>query len=164
MTYLTPEIITNWIAALKSGQYLQGIGKLRSVYDKYCCLGVLCDVLHQTQQVGEWEQNSTRDISDGVSWYLTFPSSHEEPITSAYLLTGYIGQEFSYLFNQPTVKAVFLDYLKHANPRVDQKFSHLFNQPTPSDIFVWLNDKFLVPFPVLADLLTTALPHMVFEE
>lgn len=34
-----------WVAALKSGDYKQGVGRLRDKDDHYCCLGVLCDVL-----------------------------------------------------------------------------------------------------------------------
>lgn len=34
----------NWIAALRSGKYKQGKRKLR-VEDRYCCLGVACEVL-----------------------------------------------------------------------------------------------------------------------
>lgn len=36
--------IKKWVDALRSGQYKQGQGQL-SVDNKYCCLGVLCDVL-----------------------------------------------------------------------------------------------------------------------
>lgn len=32
-----------WIAALRSGAYKQGKGRLRRG-DSYCCLGVLCEV------------------------------------------------------------------------------------------------------------------------
>ena len=40
-----------WLEALRSGKYKQGRGKLRSVDDEFCCLGVLCDISGQ----GEWE-------------------------------------------------------------------------------------------------------------
>lgn len=32
-----------WLKALRSGEYKQGSGQLRSD-DRYCCLGVLCDI------------------------------------------------------------------------------------------------------------------------
>jgi hypothetical protein len=38
------EVKSKWIAALRSGKYTQGFGRLRSGDDCYCCLGVLCDV------------------------------------------------------------------------------------------------------------------------
>lgn len=36
--------IRGWVAALRSGKYQQGLGCLRSLGDKFCCLGVLCDL------------------------------------------------------------------------------------------------------------------------
>ena len=41
------ELVKKWTTALESGEYEQGIGKLRSPDDKYCCLGVLCDIMEQ---------------------------------------------------------------------------------------------------------------------
>lgn len=33
-----------WLDALRSGKYKQGTGVLRDQYNRFCCLGVLCDV------------------------------------------------------------------------------------------------------------------------
>lgn len=44
---MNPEIKAQWIAALRSGEYQQGRGYLNSHTeegDKFCCLGVLCDL------------------------------------------------------------------------------------------------------------------------
>lgn len=41
------KIKTKWVAALRSGEYKQGRGALRkkdSGGDRFCCLGVLCDI------------------------------------------------------------------------------------------------------------------------
>ncbi len=38
------EVFGNWLKALRSGEYEQGFGRLRSEDDEYCVLGVLCDV------------------------------------------------------------------------------------------------------------------------
>lgn len=38
------EVKDKWIEALRSGEYEQGIGRLRSSENKFCCLGVLCEV------------------------------------------------------------------------------------------------------------------------
>lgn len=40
---MNPEIKRRWIEALTSGEYEQGTGWLLRE-DKYCCLGVLCDL------------------------------------------------------------------------------------------------------------------------
>ena len=37
-------LVNKWIDALESGEYQQGRGKLRTKDNKFCCLGVLCDL------------------------------------------------------------------------------------------------------------------------
>lgn len=71
-----------WVTALKSGTYQQGMDVLRTPDDKYCCLGVLCDIIdpdgwskdedvewmhqngaepngHGDTTLSEWTQNET---------------------------------------------------------------------------------------------------------
>lgn len=48
---MNAEIRDRWLAALRSGDYLQGTGSLRTVSDEFCCLGVLVDVVCPN----EWE-------------------------------------------------------------------------------------------------------------
>ena len=43
-----------WVAALKSGNYEQGTGCLRNK-DRFCCLGVLCDIINKELEVGKWD-------------------------------------------------------------------------------------------------------------
>lgn len=43
ITTMDAEIKAKWIAALRSGEYRQGRETMRQG-DRYCCLGVLCDV------------------------------------------------------------------------------------------------------------------------
>lgn len=45
-----------WVKALRSGRYNQGTGRLRND-DKFCCLGVLCD-LHAKQTGSTWQINN----------------------------------------------------------------------------------------------------------
>ena len=40
---MNKKIRTRWTAALRSSDFKQGIGQLRTG-DNYCCLGVLCDL------------------------------------------------------------------------------------------------------------------------
>lgn len=46
------DIKAKWVYALRSGDYEQGLGKLRKD-DKFCCLGVLCDI-HSKETGTEW--------------------------------------------------------------------------------------------------------------
>ena len=50
---MNQEIKQKWVDALRSGKYEQGRGFLR-VGDKFCCLGVLCD-LYMVENGGKWE-------------------------------------------------------------------------------------------------------------
>lgn len=43
-TKMNPEVKAEWLAALRSGDYEQGAGFLRTDDNKYCCLGVLCAI------------------------------------------------------------------------------------------------------------------------
>lgn len=50
---MRPEVKTKWIEALRSGKYLQAIGRLRRARGRdgalaFCCLGVLCEVTDPT--------------------------------------------------------------------------------------------------------------------
>lgn len=45
---MNAELRDKWVAALQSGDYIQGQGALRAPGpsgDTYCCLGVLCDLV-----------------------------------------------------------------------------------------------------------------------
>lgn len=54
------EIKKEWCSALRSGEYEQGIGTLRSVDDKFCCLGVLTDLYHKDTGKGQWSNFSSK--------------------------------------------------------------------------------------------------------
>lgn len=44
------SVMKRWVAALRSGKYSQGRGRLRkneTEVTQYCCLGVLCDISKQ---------------------------------------------------------------------------------------------------------------------
>jgi len=45
------SVMKKWVAALRSGEYKQGFEGL-SNNGKYCCLGVLCEVLGARKRIG----------------------------------------------------------------------------------------------------------------
>lgn len=47
------SVAMKWIKALRSGKYEQGKGRLKSRDNKFCCLGVLCDI----SKTGEWKDD-----------------------------------------------------------------------------------------------------------
>ena len=56
---MKPEIKAQWLAALRSGDYQQGKSLLH-YEDRFCCLGVLCD-LYAKDTGNTWE-------SDGLAY------------------------------------------------------------------------------------------------
>lgn len=58
---MIPEIKAKWIDALRSGQYEQGQRALKTPDGKFCCLGVLCDILAP----GKWTATEQED-ADGI--------------------------------------------------------------------------------------------------
>lgn len=64
---MNPEIKAKWVAALRSGDYKQGTGVLRSEWDEYCCLGVLCDIAEKEGvPMIVVEPAADGDVSDGI--------------------------------------------------------------------------------------------------
>ena len=51
---MNPEVKVKWLEALRSGEYSQTKGELRSLCDGFCCLGVLSD-LYRKEFGGSWE-------------------------------------------------------------------------------------------------------------
>lgn len=57
-----------WVTALRSGKYEQGSGRLRNG-DKFCCLGVLCDVIDPTgwNLLNSWTSHDNHQDNHKVS-------------------------------------------------------------------------------------------------
>lgn len=51
---MNEDVKKKWIKALRSGKYKQTKGKLKSKYNSFCCLGVLCD-LHSKTFRTKWD-------------------------------------------------------------------------------------------------------------
>lgn len=60
------DVKAKWQAALTSGEYEKGTGALRTHGNKFCCLGVLCDIYIKATGKGRWvENNDTYSFVDG---------------------------------------------------------------------------------------------------
>lgn len=75
---MNPRIKQLWLDALRSGDYEQGTGRLRTG-NRFCCLGVLCDLHSKETGAGRWEGAG----EGGERWYelpgnsLIFPKTAE---------------------------------------------------------------------------------------
>ena len=61
------EIKDLWVAALRSGEYEQTQAVLKRGDEGMCCLGVLCDIYHKTENKGEWVGGYFYDTEGGES-------------------------------------------------------------------------------------------------
>lgn len=52
---MNPEIKQKWIEALRSGKYAQTTKVLKTFDNRFCCLGVLCDIINPNK----WVENKT---------------------------------------------------------------------------------------------------------
>ena len=58
------ELKDNWVKALRSGEYKQGRGQL-CMDEKYCCLGVLCEVYGLTGRLEGLNNNERSYLMPG---------------------------------------------------------------------------------------------------
>lgn len=77
-TPMNPEIKAQWVAALRSGEYEQGTGRLHRG-DTFCCLGVLCDLAIKAGAPGVEEfRRPTEIVSTYNGLQLILPGSVRE--------------------------------------------------------------------------------------
>jgi hypothetical protein len=60
MSKMNPEVKAKWVAALRSGEYVQSDARvLNDGAGSFCCLGVLCDLYSKEAGIEwEWTQHS----------------------------------------------------------------------------------------------------------
>ena len=65
------EVMRIWVDALRSGEYTQGVGCLKSTSGDHCCLGVLCELYDKNNEEKlirvEWEDNKVSFNSSTMS-------------------------------------------------------------------------------------------------
>lgn len=86
------EIKQKWLEALRSGQYQQGKGVLRDSLDRFCCLGVLCDIVDKSRWGAAYDVDTSiagRDVEISAHPYagdeddvnaVSLPSSLREQV------------------------------------------------------------------------------------
>src|SRR6056297_2776684 len=85
------ETTQKWIDALRSGKYEQNISALRSNDNKFCCLGVLCDIYDPTK----W-----RNFNISKSWgsRISYPTIEASRVYYPDYVSNYI-PEFNLLLS-----------------------------------------------------------------
>ena len=65
-------LVKKWIEVLRTTDKKQGIGRLRTLDNKYCCLGIYCDV-----KGGEWKEDIVRS-KDSFIFHPNTPLMYNE--------------------------------------------------------------------------------------
>lgn len=65
------ENFRKWVKALRSGQFKQGIEKLKRDDDRYCCLGVVCALMEREGLDPGW---SPAFLDESGNSYLPIPA------------------------------------------------------------------------------------------
>jgi hypothetical protein len=68
-----------WVEALRFGDYEQGTGALHETNrtDRFCCLGVLCDLYQDSTGKGEWQESS---VEDSDCYHFTTPNGRSKSV------------------------------------------------------------------------------------
>lgn len=73
---MNPEIKALWLDALRNSDYQQANGRLRDDEDRFCCLGVLCDLAVHAG-IGYWDKNEENRPDDVDRDGLRFVSAED---------------------------------------------------------------------------------------
>lgn len=66
---LPPELKAQWLAALRSGEYIQCTGQLSREVEgvmQHCCLGVLCRLQGRLEKTGSLEYDGTTEFASSL--------------------------------------------------------------------------------------------------
>ena len=79
---MTDEALkARWVEALRSGKYHQGTGRLRCQVpgqaDRFCCLGVLCELLVEDGRLVVLPEGSTDQVRATATVWYTVPDWEE---------------------------------------------------------------------------------------
>lgn len=105
------DIQDQWVAALRSGEYEQGRGALRTGNGQYCCLGVLCDLADREGVVsrvdieaglGTKYDDCDSDLPDSVRAWAGIGLARNSPVVdvgSGSVTLTYLNDMVDYTFN-----------------------------------------------------------------
>lgn len=139
---LTKSQFDDWLAALRSGKFKQGIGRLKqfnpdSKETSYCCLGVLCETNGLQEQISE-------QISKRISGTISLFISSDMKYGSGYLYPSNLVSSYDAGLRDPYVD---ISNMTSVLNRFD--ITHIQSRVRLST----LNDTYKVSFVDIADII-----------
>jgi hypothetical protein len=139
---MNEAIKERWLAALRSGKYKQGRGKLKTVDDEYCCLGVLCELAVEDGVIGSFISPYETSV-----WVYS-PGDVEHPDTESGVLPKQVAEWAGIPSSNP-----YVSITKEEASRMDAHKVDYRSDGEPSDsTLACLNDGGLV-FNQIADVI-----------
>lgn len=136
---INKELVRLWIDSLRSGTYQQGTSQLRTIDDKFCCLGVLCDIAKQSVNL-EWNLPNVDYVSYSMGGtYSILPS----------VLAEYLG----------TVECDQRILILKTNVKLQEYLGDKVNDLLTHTTLVALNDYYKLSFDQIADILEEEFLH-----
>jgi len=125
------ELIEKWVGCLRSGKYTQGRKALRDTENKFCCLGVLCDITKEELNL-EWKL-----LPDELTYYM----GKEDCVgVLPFKVSYYLGEELDYTVMIKANNSKILEYINN-----DLKWDYIY--------LTELNDVWGLNFNQIADIL-----------
>lgn len=87
------DVKKKWVEALRSGDYKQGRAMLRPSKDRYCCLGVLCEVLEIEYPMNRYNLPYRALVLSGLSAESPTVVKDGTTVSLALLNDGFDGKE-----------------------------------------------------------------------
>lgn len=146
------ELLTEWVAALRSGEYAQGRGYLHRIEDNtYCCLGVVCDLLAK-KGILSTEVDQSTDVEGGVSTthYVTRFYNDKDPVGSNSVLPEAVSRILDWVETKDDGTELFTDDPEFTVALPDKNPPRRVSAST-------LNDVHGFTFPQIADLIESQL-------
>lgn len=132
---INKNLVKSWVKALRSGKYQQGRKALRNKDNKFCCLGVLCDISKKNLGI-DWEPE---EESDSFEIYIMERNGGVLPDK----VWEYLGKDT-------------IDYkvqISTANLKIPKSVIDSFLFPLTNIHLVTLNDHYKLSFDQIADIL-----------
>lgn len=92
---MTQELKDKWVAALKSGTYVQGRQMLKTPDGRFCCMGVLCDVAglnYSPSNPSRFPLPAALGVPTGVQAQLSFMNDDTDNLNGFPEIADYIDQ------------------------------------------------------------------------
>lgn len=133
MNSINKELVKLWVEALRSGKYKQGRKALRDKHNKYCCLGVLCDISKKDLKIS-WKEVTEDDVYSFKDSYGVLPD----------VMLGYLGLDCNNVLIKTSNSKIPIDKMEKIGiPGYNKKYISL----------ITLNDRYKLSFEQIADII-----------